>query len=91
MGHFSYGFCRQVSYSDSKSLETIANFVQAVEWDLKVNFSDDAMKEAKFGVFQRTYDPTPPSGKGMRLFLNRISDEQFATHCKPLIIITTHY
>jgi len=76
------------SYRDPKSLETIATFDRAVDWALKADFSDDAIKEAKLRVFQRIDAPTPPSGKGMRLFLNRISDEQFATHRKQLIGVT---
>ena len=76
------------SYRDPKSLETIATFDRAVDWAMQANFSDDAIKEAKLKVFQRIDAPTSPSGKGMRLFLNHISDEQFAMHREQLIAVT---
>ena len=76
------------SYRDPKSLETIETFDRAVEWALKADYNDEAIKEAKLRVFQKIDAPTPPSGKGMRLFLSHISDEQFAAHRQQLVNVT---
>ncbi|XP_046643709.1 presequence protease, mitochondrial-like [Daphnia pulicaria] len=76
------------SYRDPKSLETIDTFDRAVEWALKANYNEEAIKEAKLRVFQKIDSPTPPSGKGMRLFLSHISDEQFAAQRQQLIDVT---
>lgn len=76
------------SYRDPKSFETIDTFDRAVEWAIKADYNDEAIKEAKLRVFQKIDAPTPPSGKGMRLFLSHISDEQFAAHRQQLVNVT---
>lgn len=76
------------SYRDPKSLESINTFDRAVDWALKADYTDEAIKEAKLRVFQKLDAPTPPSTKGMRQFLHHISDEQFAAHRQRLINVT---
>lgn len=76
------------SYRDPKSLETIETFDRAVQWALKADYNEEAIKEAKLRVFQKIDSPTPPSGKGMRLFLSHVSDEQFAAQRQQLINVT---
>lgn len=76
------------SYRDPKSLETIETFDRSVEWALKADYNDEAIKEAKLRVFQKIDAPTPPSGKGMRLFLSHINDDQFAAQRQQIVNVT---
>lgn len=76
------------SYRDPKSLDTIDTFDRAVDWALRSEFTDEAIKEAKLSVFQKVDAPTPPSARGMRLFLSGVSDEQFDEHRRRLIDVS---
>lgn len=76
------------SYRDPKSLETIQTFDRAVDWALKADYSEEAIKEAKLRVFQAIDAPVPPPTKGMRQFLSHISDEQLAAHRQQLVRVT---
>jgi len=52
---------------------------------MKGGHTDESIKEATLRVFQYIDAPTQPSSKGMRYFLNHISDEQVAKHRQQLI------
>lgn len=81
----SSGLFSFYSYRDPKSLETIQTFDRAVDWAVNATYDEEAIKEAKLRVFQKIDAPTPPSSKGMRLFLSHIAEEQFAAHRRQIL------
>ena len=84
----SAGLFTFYSYRDPRALETIQTFDRAVDWAVRSEYNDEAIKEAKLSVFKNLDSPTPPSSKGMRVFLSGISDEQLGVHRQQLINVT---
>lgn len=84
----SQGLFTFYSYRDPKCLHTIDTFDRAVRWAMDCPLTGESIKEAKLRVFQKIDSPVPPSGKGLRLFLSRITDQQWQNHRQQLIDVT---
>ncbi|RXG58423.1 Presequence protease, mitochondrial [Armadillidium vulgare] len=66
------------SYRDPNSTLTLKTFDDAVDWVLTGEFTQQDINEAKLGVFQNVDAPVSPGERGMRQFLNHISDDMFS-------------
>uniref|UniRef100_A0A8C6UT94 Presequence protease, mitochondrial n=1 Tax=Neogobius melanostomus TaxID=47308 RepID=A0A8C6UT94_9GOBI len=76
------------SYRDPNSLQTLAAFRRGVDWAKAGQFSQQDIDEAKLSVFSAVDAPVAPSGKGMSLFLNGLTDEMRDAHRQRLFAVS---
>ncbi|XP_013777070.1 presequence protease, mitochondrial-like [Limulus polyphemus] len=77
------------SYRDPNTSETLQAFQDSVNWILNKEFKSQDLVEAKLGVFSEVDKPVPPGEKGMKLFLNGLTDDMQQVHRDQLLNTTT--
>lgn len=75
------------SYRDPHNVETLDAFQRSITWASEGNFTETDVDEAKLNVFSEIDKPVAPGNRGLRLFLNGISDEQFQRHRQALLAV----
>jgi len=78
----SSGIFSFYSYRDPNCQRTLEAFEGSIDWISSSKFSERDVQEAKLGIFQAVDKPILPGERGLRGWVNGITDEMFQEHRK---------